>query len=153
MKINTDNRKNLLVYNNALKILETNYNGDETLLSTIIKCSFHDGIMEALETSGMLKYMVFHGGTSLQRIYGSERLSEDLDFCVRENILKLSDFQEFCMNFKNVVEDNLRHNYDIDKLDIFFNPPKNDISLTEENGVLTWKIAINIMLGKKTTIN
>ena len=40
----------------------------------------HHDIMRALSDSGMLEKLCFIGGTCLRACYGSNRLSEDLDF-------------------------------------------------------------------------
>ena len=40
----------------------------------------HHEIFQALDAEGLLKYLVFQGGTSLRLCRGSDRFSEDLDF-------------------------------------------------------------------------
>jgi len=40
----------------------------------------HRDILHALHQSGLLNGLVFTGGTCLRACYGSQRLSEDLDF-------------------------------------------------------------------------
>ena len=40
----------------------------------------HHDILQALHRTGVLKELVFMGGTCLRACYGSQRLSEDLDF-------------------------------------------------------------------------
>ena len=40
----------------------------------------HYEILQSLDAEGLLKYLVFQGGTSLRLCRGSDRFSEDLDF-------------------------------------------------------------------------
>jgi len=40
----------------------------------------HYDIFQALDTAGLLRGLVFQGGTSLRLCRGSQRFSEDLDF-------------------------------------------------------------------------
>lgn len=48
--------------------------------ATVEKELLHYDIMAALSQSGILAKLVFQGGTCLRMAYGSQRLSEDLDF-------------------------------------------------------------------------
>jgi hypothetical protein len=50
----------------------------------------HYEIFSALDEEGLLKDLVFQGGTSLRLCYGSERFSEDLDFAGGKNFSALS---------------------------------------------------------------
>ena len=47
---------------------------------TVEKELLHYDIMAALSQAGLLQELVFQGGTCLRMAYGSQRLSEDLDF-------------------------------------------------------------------------
>ena len=143
------NRKNLFIYDNAVQIIKNEFFGDMNLLPIIIKCTLHDGIMRALQQSKMLDYMIFHGETCLQRIYGSDRLSEDLDFCVHKDISELTEFKHFCKHFETVLRDYLTKEYAIENSDIFFREPKNDMSIVKEGDVFTWKIGMRVSLGEQ----
>jgi predicted nucleotidyltransferase component of viral defense system len=48
--------------------------------TTVEKELLHYDIMAALSQSGLLAKLIFQGGTCLRMAYGSQRLSEDLDF-------------------------------------------------------------------------
>ena len=48
--------------------------------TTVEKELLHYDIMAALSQSGLLTKLTFQGGTCLRMAYGSQRLSEDLDF-------------------------------------------------------------------------
>lgn len=58
-----------------------NSQGDLNLLRPVVeKELIHHDILRELGTAGLLKKLVFIGGTCLRACYGSHRLSEDLDF-------------------------------------------------------------------------
>ena len=46
----------------------------------LIKEAIHLHLLSALSEAGVLRHVVFQGGTALRLCYGSERYSEDLDF-------------------------------------------------------------------------
>jgi predicted nucleotidyltransferase component of viral defense system len=54
--------------------------GYAALRPVIEKEIFHYDILRELSSAGFLKELIFIGGTCLRKCYGSERLSEDLDF-------------------------------------------------------------------------
>jgi predicted nucleotidyltransferase component of viral defense system len=46
----------------------------------LIKEAIHFHLLSALSDAGVLRHVVFQGGTALRLCYGGERYSEDLDF-------------------------------------------------------------------------
>lgn len=58
-----------------------------------LKAMLHMAIIEALDGSGYLDSLVFQGGSCLSEVYGSTRLSEDLDFAAgsKSNLESFSD--------------------------------------------------------------
>ncbi|GHV78545.1 nucleotidyltransferase [Spirochaetia bacterium] len=54
--------------------------GYAVLRPVVEKELFHYDILREMNKAGYLKQLVFIGGTCLRKCYGSERLSEDLDF-------------------------------------------------------------------------
>ena len=46
----------------------------------LLKEAIHLDLLSALSDAGVLRYVVFPGGTALRFCYGGERYSEDLDF-------------------------------------------------------------------------
>lgn len=57
------------------------HNPDYSLLQPVVeKEILHHDILRIMNESGYLKNLTFIGGTCLRMCYGSERLSEDLDF-------------------------------------------------------------------------
>lgn len=152
MKINKENRQNDFLIENTKEIIKKNFNNENSLFPLIMKCLFHDGIMNSLDESGILEYMTFHGGTCLQRIYGSSRLSEDLDFCMNKNVSELNEFKNFCHNFEDVLKTNFAKFYNIDESDIFLRNPKNNMSIAREGDVFTWKIGVIVTLGEQRQV-
>src|SRR6266545_3367785 len=46
----------------------------------LIKEAIHLHVLSALSDAGVLRHVVFQGGTAIRLCYGGERYSEDLDF-------------------------------------------------------------------------
>src|ERR1700712_6019885 len=46
----------------------------------LMKEAIHLHLLSALSDAGILRHVVFQGGTALRLCYGGERYSEDLDF-------------------------------------------------------------------------
>src|SRR5262249_10943904 len=46
----------------------------------LVKEAIHLHLLSALSDAGVLRHVVFQGGTALRLCYGAERYSEDLDF-------------------------------------------------------------------------
>lgn len=63
-------------------VLQAMKNKDELapLRSVVEKELLHHDIIREMGTAGFLKSLTFIGGTCLRACYGSNRLSEDLDF-------------------------------------------------------------------------
>jgi len=54
--------------------------GVATMRPVVEKELLHYEIFQALDADGLLRHLVFQGGTSLRLCHGSDRFSEDLDF-------------------------------------------------------------------------
>jgi len=145
--ISKNNRVNEYIYNLANHVLRQEYDNDSSLLPRVMKCLFHDGLMSCLQKTGMLSELVFHGGTCLQRIYGSPRLSEDLDFCVRQELPGAGDFEKFCADLEGVFRSDFAPAFQIANEDIFFREPKKSMEELRKGEVLTWRIGIIVALG------
>lgn len=92
----------------------------------------HYDIIRAMSENGFLEALCFRGGTSLRLCYGSERLSEDLDFTGGVY------FESATMNqLKECIEDTLSNKYG---LSVEVKPPK------EKKGsgikVATWQVKV-----------
>src|SRR5262245_64912313 len=50
------------------------------MAQNLMKEAIHLHLLSALSEAGVLRHVVFQGGTALRLCYGGERYSEDLDF-------------------------------------------------------------------------
>lgn len=146
-QISKINSENSLVYASAREIVEKHWDNDLSLLPTALKCLFHDGVVRSLGKACMLDHMVFHGGTCLQRVYGSPRLSEDLDFCVAREFSLQSEFNNFCKDLETALREDLAKFYHVDQEDIFLRSPKQFAEKPNPGDVFTWKLGIVVKLG------
>lgn len=89
----------------------------------------HHDILRTLSKEGLLKELTFMSGTCLRLCYGSNRLSEDLDFTGGKGFTK-----KLLSNMSEVLIDNLKTKYD---LLVEMSEPKR-----ESGSVDTWIIKI-----------
>ena len=96
----------------------------------------HHDILRVLSAAGLLKKLTFIGGTCLRACYGSNRLSEDLDFTGG------SDFtRDQLAAMSNVLIESLKAKYG---LQINVSDP-----VREEGNVDTWKLKVQTKPGRK----
>lgn len=96
----------------------------------------HHDILRVLSEAGLLERLCFIGGTCLRACYGSNRLSEDLDFTGG------SDFKrEDLGQLKALLVDNVHARYG---LDVEVSEP-----LKEEGNVDTWKLKVQTRPGAR----
>lgn len=96
----------------------------------------HHDIMLALSSAGMLAKLTFIGGTCLRACYGSNRLSEDLDFTGG------ADFnRESLTELAHVLVSTLKTKYG---LEVEVGEP-----VREEGNVDTWKLTVQTRPGRK----
>src|SRR5712672_2199737 len=53
---------------------------DAEMEQNLVKEAIHLHLLSAMSDAGILRHVVFQGGTALRLCYGGERYSEDLDF-------------------------------------------------------------------------
>lgn len=102
--------------------------------ATVEKELLHYDIMAALSQSGLLTMLTFQGGTCLRMAYGSQRLSEDLDF-VGGIDFSPEDYQDLAQ----VLIDYFKPRYG---LDIRVKTPKERCFSSNSVGVGRWMVAI-----------
>ena len=96
----------------------------------------HHDILRVLSAAGLLTQLTFIGGTCLRACYGSNRLSEDLDFTGG------SDFtRDQLAAMSNVLVESLKAKYG---LEINVTDPVRD-----EGNVDTWKLRVQTRPGRK----
>lgn len=128
----------------ASQIIASEYDGDNSLYPTCVKCILHDGIFQALDESGMLKHAVFHGGTCVQKVYGGQRLSEDIDFNFHGNDVR--KFFETGKIFSEIVKQTLINKYGLSSSDIEIASPQSN----ELHKKSTSKWIVKIIVGAKS---
>jgi predicted nucleotidyltransferase component of viral defense system len=91
----------------------------------LIKEAVHFHLLSALSQAGILRHVVFQGGTALRLCYRGERYSEDLDFvCGKAGAyLDKLDFVELIQSSLELTKRTLGHNFAIDKEEISLNEP------------------------------
>ena len=98
----------------------------------------HHDILRVLSGAGLLTQLTFIGGTCLRACYGSNRLSEDLDFTGG------SDFtRDQLAAMSNILIESLKAKYG---LEINVTDP-----VREEGNVSTWKLKVQTRPGRKDT--
>lgn len=106
------------------------HNTELTQLRVVVeKELLHHDILLAMNDSGLLQDLCFIGGTCLRACYGSNRLSEDLDFTGGANFNR-----ESLSKLKNVLTDRLQKKYG---LSVEVSEPQK-----ETGNVDTWKLRI-----------
>jgi predicted nucleotidyltransferase component of viral defense system len=96
----------------------------------------HHDILRVLSGAGLLTQLTFIGGTCLRACYGSNRLSEDLDFTGG------SDFtRDQLAAMSNILIESLKAKYG---LEINVSDP-----VREEGNVSTWKLKVQTRPGRK----
>lgn len=106
--------------------------GELTALRPVVeKEILHHDILRELSHADLLQELTFIGGTCLRACYGSNRLSEDLDFTGGANFKK-SQLE----NLKETLEFRLREKYEVP---ITVTEPKAE----KQGNVDTWKLRVN----------
>ncbi|MHB8269297.1 nucleotidyl transferase AbiEii/AbiGii toxin family protein [Bradyrhizobium sp.] len=86
----------------------------------LIKEAIHLHLLSALSEAGILRHVVFQGGTALRLCYGGERYSEDLDFVCGKagSYLKDVDFDGLVDRALEITKKTLQRDFDIDAAQI-----------------------------------
>lgn len=129
--VNTNLKSNLLRDMVSSACASQELAGMET---TVEKELLHYDIMAALSQSGLLAKLTFQGGTCLRMAYGSQRLSEDLDF-VGGVDFSPEDYQDLAQ----VLIDYFKPRYG---LDIRVKTPKERSFSNSSVSVGRWMVAI-----------
>ncbi len=99
------------------------------LRSVVEKELLHHDILREMSTTGLLERLTFIGGTCLRMVYGSNRLSEDLDFAGGEDFSRLA-----LTHLGDVLVERLQAKYN---LNVEVSAP-----VKEAGNVSTWKLKV-----------
>jgi len=89
----------------------------------LMKEAIHLHLLSALSEAGILRHVIFQGGTALRLCYGGERYSEDLDFVCGKagSYLKDVDFDGVIDRALEITKKTLQRDFDIDAAQIVLN--------------------------------
>ena len=82
----------------------------------LIKETIQLHLLSALSDAGVLRHVVFQGGTALHLCYGGERYSEDLDFVCGKagSYVDNIDFERLIGGALEATKETLQRDFDID---------------------------------------
>ena len=119
----------------------------------LMKEAIHLHLLSALSEAGVLRHVIFQGGTALRLCYGGERYSEDLDFVCGKAGAYLKDV-EFNALVDKALETNkrtLQRDFDIDAAQITLKRPAQPELVKGSNvNVAAWQIVVPVNPTPKT---
>ena len=119
----------------------------------LMKEAIHLHLLSALSEAGVLRHVIFRGGTALRLCYGGERYSEDLDFvCGRAGAyLKDVEFDALVDKALEATKRTLQRDFDIDAAQIALKRPAQPELVKERDvNVAAWQIVVPVSPTPKT---
>jgi predicted nucleotidyltransferase component of viral defense system len=119
----------------------------------LMKEAIHLHLLSALSEAGVLRHVVFQGGTALRLCYGGERYSEDLDFvCGRAGAyLKDVEFDALVDKALETTKRTLQRDFDIDAAQIALKrPARPELVKGSDVNVAAWQIVVPVNPTPKT---
>jgi predicted nucleotidyltransferase component of viral defense system len=113
----------------------------------LMKEAIHLHLLSALSDAGILRHVIFQGGTALRLCYGGERYSEDLDFvCGKAGAyLKDVDFDGLVDNALEITKRTLQRDFDIDAAQIVLKrPAQPEPAKASGVNVAAWQIVVPV---------
>jgi predicted nucleotidyltransferase component of viral defense system len=113
----------------------------------LMKEAIHLHLLSALSEAGVLRHVVFQGGTALRLCYGGERYSEDLDFVCGKGGVYLKDLELNAVVDRalETTKRTLQRDFDIDAAQISLKPPPHPELVTgSEVSVVAWQIVVPV---------
>ena len=123
------------------------------MAQNLMKEAIHLHLLSALSEAGVLRHVIFQGGTALRLCYGGERYSEDLDFvCGRAGAyLKDVEFEALVDKALEATKRTLQRDFDIDAAQITLKRPAQPELVKESNvNVAAWQIVVPVNPTPKT---
>jgi predicted nucleotidyltransferase component of viral defense system len=112
----------------------------------LIKEAIQLHLLSALSEAGVLRHVVFQGGTALRLCYGGERYSEDLDFvcgkagCYVDKI----EFEKLVARALETTKKTLHREFDINADEILLKQPFPMVVKSGSAKVTAWQISVPI---------
>jgi predicted nucleotidyltransferase component of viral defense system len=113
----------------------------------LIKETIHLHLLSALSDAGVLRHVVFQGGTALRLCYGGERYSEDLDFVCGKagSYVDRIEFDRLVGDALETTRTSLHRDFAIDPDRIDLKRPSNPMGIKSDTvSVAAWQIVVPI---------
>lgn len=113
----------------------------------LIKEAIHLHLLSALSDAGVLRHVVFQGGTALRLCYDGERYSEDLDFVCGKagSYVDKLGFDEVVQGALEAAKKSLHRDFDVNPNQIVLKQPKNPMGIKSDSvSVAAWQISVPI---------
>ncbi len=123
------------------------------MAQNLMKEAIHLHLLSALSEAGVLRHVIFQGGTALRLCYGGERYSEDLDFvCGRAGAyLKDVEFDALVDKALETTKRTLQRDFDIDAAQIALKrPAQPELLEGSDVNVAAWQIVVPVNPTPKT---
>src|SRR6266481_1608948 len=113
----------------------------------LIKEAVHLHLLSALSDAGVLRHVVFQGGTALRLCYGGERYSEDLDFVCGKagSYIDKIEFDQLIRDALEATKKSLHRDFEINQDQIVLKQPSDPMGIkTDSVSVAAWQIVVPI---------
>jgi predicted nucleotidyltransferase component of viral defense system len=113
----------------------------------LIKETIHLHLLSALSEAGVLRHVVFQGGTALRLCYGGERYSEDLDFVCGKagSYIDKVEFDRLVEEALEATRDSLQRAFDIKPDEITLKRPLSPMVIRgDAAAVAAWQISVPV---------
>jgi|ERR1043166_283287 predicted nucleotidyltransferase component of viral defense system len=113
----------------------------------LVKEAIHLHLLSALSDAGVLRHVVFQGGTALRLCYGGERYSEDLDFVCGKagSYVDSIEFERLVQNALEATKTSLQRDFDVDPEKITVQQPAHPTAIKGDPvTVAAWQVVVPI---------
>jgi predicted nucleotidyltransferase component of viral defense system len=113
----------------------------------LIKEVIHLHLLSALSEAGLLRHVVFQGGTALRLCYQGERYSEDLDFVCGKagSYIDRIEFEKLVETALETTKKTLHREFDINPNEILLKQPPFPMAIKSDSAkVAAWQISVPI---------
>jgi predicted nucleotidyltransferase component of viral defense system len=113
----------------------------------LVKEAIHLHLLSALSDAGVLRHVVFQGGTALRLCYGGERYSEDLDFvCGKAGAyVDKIEFEQRVRDALETTKKSLHRDFDINPNQVTLKQPPHPMAIKGDSvSVAAWQIIVPI---------
>src|SRR5882724_4931547 len=111
----------------------------------LVKEVIHLHLLSALSDAGVLRHVVFQGGTALRLCYGGERYSEDLDFVCGKGgaYVDKIEFDRLVTDALEIAKRSLHRDFDIGPDQIALKKPSHPMAIKGDSvSVAAWQIVV-----------